>query len=247
MARVALAGENQPSPPEPWLGLGARRAAGAGAVAVVLVVAIVALIVRGCGAGPQAAAKLPALKPLDSGSRYLKGDVRLLRGQVITLTVGSTTRDITLDSSASIEALTPITPDTIAVGDYLTVGGIPNLVNSFAVKQVIVIPAAAAGGGSGVPRTKAGFTGWEAYTVSGDSPEIFGRVEEVAAGNVRLAGPTGQISVRLDASSPLLRLAPATVDAIRGGDHLAVSQGNPLAVLSLPGSLGSAPVPPPSQ
>jgi len=193
------------------------------------------------GGGSNAAAKLPPLPALQYRTDLLKGDVQEVAGNTVTLAPapGAKPRQLTLGANTRIEALLPAKPGEIAVGDGLTVGGVPNLVNSFAIKLVVLIPAAQLGRPGAMPPLSAGgFTGWEAYPSAQQSPEAYGLVTSIGPDGVQLSGPTGTVTVSLDGQSPLRRLTPAGPDQIHGGDHLAIaldSRGNPIAVLVLPG------------
>ncbi len=225
---------------------GGRLRTGAIAAGIAIALAVVAALIAVLalrGGGSNAAAKLPPLPALQFRADLLKGDVQELSGNTLTLAPppGGKPRQLTLGPNTRIEALLPATPSEIAPGDGLTVGGVPNLVNSFAIKLVVRIPATQLGrAGAMPPESAAGFTGWEAYPSAQQAPEVYGIVSSVADGKVQLAGPTGTVTVSLDDQSPLRRLAPAGSDPIHGGDHLAIaldSAGNPTAILVLPGDL----------
>jgi len=210
----------------------------AGATLVVLVAA--ALIIRGLQPGPSGPVKLPALHPLQYGADLTRGDVRKLSGTTLTLDAAGGSRDVELAPGTRVEVLLPATPDQIVPGDYLVVGGIPNLVNSFAVKLVVDIPAAeaAAPAAGGLPRSTGGFTGWETFTNPAQAPEVYGRVDAAVPGGFVLSGPLGKVTVLLDGQSALRRLNAGGVEQIHGGDHVAVRPGagtQPETVLVLPG------------
>lgn len=224
------------------------------ASALVAVAALIAVLVLR-GGGSNGAAKLPPLPALQYRADLLKGDVQEVAGNTLTLAPapGAKPRQLTLGANTRIEALLPAKPAEIAAGDGLTVGGVPNLVNSFAIKLVVLIPAAELGrAGTMPPQSAAGFTGWEAYPSAQQSPEVYGIVGSASNGTVQLSGPTGTVTVSLDDQSPLRRLAPAGIDQIHGGDHLAIAldgAGNPTAILVLPGDATIAtptPLRPPS-
>lgn len=219
---------------------GTKTLVAGGAVALLAVAALIAALALR-GGGSNAAAKLPPLPALQYRADLLKGDVQEVSGHTLTLTLapGAKPRQLALSVNTQIEALLPAKPAEIAAGDGLTVGGVPNLVNSFAIKLVVLIPAAQLGRrGAMPPQSAAGFTGWEAYPSAQQSPEVYGIVSSAADGKVQLSGPTGAVSVSLDDHSPLRRLASVGTDQIHGGDHLAIaldSAGNPTAILVLPG------------
>ncbi|HZQ35836.1 MAG TPA: hypothetical protein VFD32_07885 [Dehalococcoidia bacterium] len=212
------------------------------AVVLVAVAALIAVLTLR-GGGSNVATKLPPLPALQYRPDLLKGDVQEVAGNTLTLApvAGAKPRQLTLGANTRIEALQPAKPEEIAPGDGLTVGGVPNLVNSFAIKLVVRIPAAQLGrSGAMPPESAAGFTGWEAYPSAQQSPEVYGIVSSVANGKVQLAGPTGTVTVSLDGQSPLRQLTSVGIDQIHGGDHLAIAldgAGNPTAILVLPGDL----------
>ncbi|HLZ72799.1 MAG TPA: hypothetical protein VKV26_23080 [Dehalococcoidia bacterium] len=226
-----------------------RAILAAAVLALLVMVALLALLALR-GGGSNAAAKLPPLPALQYRADLLKGDVQEVAGNTVTLAPapGAKPRQLTLGPQTRIEALLPAAPGAIAVGDGLTIGGVPNLVNSFAIKLVVLIPAAQLGQpGALPPKSAGGFTGWEAYPSAQQAPEAYGLVTAVSAKSVQLAGRTGSVSVALDEQSPLRRLTSVAPQQIHGGDHLAVAldnSGNPAAVLVLPGDATVAtPVP----
>jgi hypothetical protein len=212
---------------------------GAGIVLLVVFGVLAALYLS--RRGPSlAAARLPAVAPLAVAPGFLRGDVNAAGNDNISIaTSGGGTMSISIGSGTRVEALVPARPSTIAVGDYLTVGGMPNLVLSFAIKLVVDIPAGEAQDTpSGPPKSKGGFSGWETYTNPAQAPEVYGRVEAIDADGYHLNGPLGPITVKIDEQSPLRRLTSGGIDLIHGGDHLALPAGSnatPAAVLVLGG------------
>jgi len=209
--------------------------------AVLILVAGVAMAVVLIGRGGSSrAATLPPLRPLQNIASMQRGYVQQARGDTVTVATATGNVDLHLGAGTRVEALTAAKPAAIVVGDYLTVGGVPNLVNAFAVKEVVLIPAAeAAAAGAGPPRSKAGFTGWEAYDDPKEAPELFGRVAAIVPGGVRLDGPAGEVTVLLDEHSVLRRLDAGGVDLLHGGDRIAfpASAGaSPAALLVLTAS-----------
>jgi hypothetical protein len=208
----------------------------AGAALALVIVAVLAALYFTRGGQSQSAAKLPALQPLQRGGNLLLGDVQQVDGSTLTLSTANGARTVTLGAGTRVEALLPAKLSDISVGDYLTVGGIPNQVNSFAVKLVVDIPAADVGQPvDGIATSKGGFTGWETYTDVTQMPEVSGKVAAIDASGVHIAGPTGDALVQLDDQAPLRRLITGSADLIHGGDHVAVQPGAPPpAVLVLP-------------
>lgn len=212
----------------------------AAAGGVVVVVALAGLFFWLNGGASQKAAALPALKPLQPSTGFTRLDVVGVSGNAVTVSDGSGQRTLTLGSGVRVDVLQPATADAIAPGDEVIVGGAPNLVYPFAVKMLVVIPAAetdtAAGG---IPRSRDGFAGWEALADPGQGPEIYGRIDSVANGSLQASGPLGSFSVSLSGGAPLRRLTVGGIGLVHGGDHLALPAGtvsSPTAVLDLPGS-----------
>ncbi len=204
---------------------------GGGAVLLALVGILTAVYLSRRGPS-QSAARLTPLPRLQLTQGLLRGDVNTVGGNSFTLLNGAgDARSVTVGPNTRIEALVRAQPGSIAVGDYLIVGGVPNLVYSFAVKLVVDIPAAEAQATtSGPPKSKAGFTGWETYTNPHQAPEIYGRVDSIDAGGYHLSGNLGPITVKLDDGSSLRRLTTGGIDLIHGGDHVAMTDsGSPPA------------------
>lgn len=216
-----------------------RRAWRAVAGGVSAVAVLAALFFWLNGGASQKAAALPALKPLQPAGGFTRLSVVGVNGNAVTVDDGSGQRALTFGSGAHVDALQPAAADAIVPGDYVIVGGSPNLVYPFAVKMVVVIPAAEAdAAATGTPRSRDGFNGWEALSAPTQGPEIYGRVESVTNGTLQASGPLGSFSVSLS-GFPLRRLTVGGVDLIHGGDHLALpagTEGSPTAVLDLPGS-----------
>lgn len=226
---------------------GPRLVAGVALVALALVAGVAVLVLRGRSGNQTSAAKLPPLPPLQYAATLVKGDVVQTTADSVTITTAGGTRTLTVGPSTRVETLRPAKPAAIAPGDYVTVGGVANLVNSFAIKQVVIIPAAEVGApGPGAPRTKAGFNGWDAYTAAEPAPAVYGKVDALVEGGVRLSGPTGVFTLALDDQSPLFRVTVGGSDLIRGGDHLAFTEtsGAPAVLFAVPGEQ-SSPAPPP--
>lgn len=210
-----------------------------GGVVALAAIAIVVAVYLARRGPSLAAAKLPPIPTRQTGAGLLRADVGSVNGTALQVSNGSDSQTVTAGPNTRVEALLPIAPSDIAVGDYLTVGGLPNLVYTFAIKLVVDMPADVVdANGSGPPRSKAGFTAWEAYKDANQGPEVYGKVEAIDADGVHLNGSLGPITVKLDEQSPLRRLTMGGVDLIHGGDHVAIagkSSSAPDAILVLPG------------
>jgi hypothetical protein len=216
---------------------GAWIAIGSGVLAVV---ALAALFFWLNGGSSGKVASLPALQPLQPAGSFTRLGVVGVNGNAVVVDTGSEQRTLNFGPAVHVDALQPATADAVAAGDYVIVGGKPNLVYPFAVKMIVVIPAAVANVGSnGMPRSSDGFSGWETLTDAGQGPEIYGRVDAVANGVLQASGPLGGFTVSLSDGAPLRKLAVGGIELVHGGDHLALPSGtesNPTAVLDLPGS-----------
>lgn len=167
-------------------------------------------------------------------------------GQELTLTV---TPDMTW------EVLERFPESEIAIGDYITVIGVPNAVRSFSIRSVVVFPGDSTPGEDGIVRTENGFAGFEAARDPLEKPIMSGRVTALAQREgttetarglvpaqftvVTFEGPGGPVTLDLQngADFALHRVAPATAEDVRDGDRLAFAdtEGEPEAILILKG------------
>jgi hypothetical protein len=208
------------------------------AVIFVAAVGVVVAVYLGRRGPSLAAAKLPPISVQPAGPTTLKADVASVSGSTLQLDPGGGSRSTTVGPDTRVEALLPMLPKDVKVGDFITVGGVPNFVYSFAVKLVVDIPPDAADpNASNPPRSRSGFDGWETYRDANQLPEVFGKVESIDAGGIHLNGALGPITVKLDDQSPLKRLTAGGVELIHGGDHVALAgpPAAPTAILVLPG------------
>ncbi|MHB8574300.1 MAG: hypothetical protein ACYDCQ_03115 [Dehalococcoidia bacterium] len=208
----------------------------AGGMAALGLLGLVIFLLSSGGTTPRAQ-RLAALATPGDFPGVARGDVRQVTANNIAVAVGGNVRQLPVPGSTRVEALLPAAPSSIMPGDFVSIGGAPNLVNSIAVKLVVVIPAAEAGASAaGVPRSKGGFTGWEAYLDSA-APRLYGRVDAIDAGGVHVSGGTGSFTLTLDPKAEVRRLTVGGVDLIQGGDHVAFvsrPEGTPGALLVLP-------------
>src|SRR5437588_135508 len=104
----------------------------AGALALAALAALIVFLLTR-GGGSQQARRLPPIATPAALAAFVRGDVRQINGDRVELSLGQSARTITLSSGTRVEALTPAGPDAVAPGDFVSVGGAPNLVNTVAV------------------------------------------------------------------------------------------------------------------
>jgi len=148
---------------------------------------------------------------------------------------------VAIASEATIEVLHPAAPADIKVGDVLTIDGVPNQVKNFALRWVIIMPAATTEK-DGIARSAGGFTGVEADPALDDRAILSGRVTAVSAGDVTFEGAQGPVTLAFvpQGSSPLhvLRLAAGSLADVAAGARVAGAFGSKpaRAVLVFPAS-----------
>lgn len=164
-------------------------------------------------------------------------------------------RTLTVTPDMTWEILERFPESEIAVGDYITVIGVPNAVRAFSIRSVVVFPANSTPGDDGIVRTENGFAGYEAARDPLEKPIMSGRVTALAQREgttetarglvpatftvVTFEGPGGPVTLDLQngADFALHRVAPATAEDVTDGDRLAFADdGNePEAILILKG------------
>jgi hypothetical protein len=75
-----------------------------------------------------------------ASTQGLRGSVRSLNGDTLSLNTESGPRDLRLAPAAPIEALRPVTLAQIAVGDWINAGAVTNAQTIFALTGLTVIP-----------------------------------------------------------------------------------------------------------
>ncbi|MGI8553927.1 MAG: hypothetical protein ACR2PL_24550 [Dehalococcoidia bacterium] len=189
---------------------------------VAMAIAAFGLLLRSRRSGDHFLA-LPALRPLLQVSGGATADVQQASVGSLLLQTGNGTIVASLPGATPIEILSPDSATSIQPGDWLSVGAVANQVNSFAIKQVLVISAAEAAtlpDPNRPPRSRNGFTGFEGEQDPHVVPSVYGQVRGVANGILTLAGPTGAVTFRLPPQSAILRLAAGEVSGIHDGDRL---------------------------
>ncbi|MGE0057162.1 MAG: hypothetical protein AB7P33_05935 [Dehalococcoidia bacterium] len=76
----------------------------------------------------------------DSQIAGVRGSVQSVSGNTITLVTESGPRQFTLKNDAAVEVLRPTTASTIAVGEWLNAGTIPNTQSMFTIVGLTLIP-----------------------------------------------------------------------------------------------------------
>jgi hypothetical protein len=196
----------------------------AGVVIVAALIGLAVVVLRGSGANTQAQ-RLAAIPTPAAYADFVRADVRQVSGtSILVAPPKGDVRQLNLGGTR-VEALLPALPTAIALGDFISIGGAPNLVNSIAVKLVVVIPAAEAGDAAGgVPRSKGGFTGWEAYP-SLSAPRLYGKVDSIGADGIHVSGAEGAFVVTIDPMAMIRRLMAGGAELVHGGDHVAFAAG----------------------
>jgi hypothetical protein len=174
---------------------------------------------------------------------YTALDVKQRSGDTFTLirqtTSGTAEESMQFDDALVIERLALIDASGVAEGDWVTIVGVPDPVNNFAVHAIVVIPGGAEPGAGNVVRTAAGFAGHEVARDPRDRPIIGGVVLRIEENVIIIQGPTSEISIVAGPEAParLYRVESAEVDDIEEGDRLAgvFRDGATEAILLLPG------------
>lgn len=190
---------------------------------VVLAVAGGVLLFSRSRQGSSRAVALPPLHPLQIVPGPPAMVVEEVSGSSLLLQTASGARRVSLPAGLSVELLRPAPASTIKPGDWLSLGGAANQINSFAVKQVVVIPAAEANSGGNTdepPRSRDGFTGFEGERDATIGPAVYGRVRAVSAAVLTLDGPAGAVTVQLPPDTQVLRLQSGAAAQISDGDRL---------------------------
>ena len=220
-AHVALEADAAPPPPR-W-----RAFLLPAALLGILLAGVVAVIVlsQSVSGGNEPPDVPPFVTP--APDTVTARDVKQRDGSSLTLTYnqGDVTAEETIDvpSSAAITLLIPATASEVQVGDVVTVIGIPNEVNNFAIHSVVILPGESVPGRDGFPAAAGGFLGHEASRNANDRPLLSGLVTAIEGQSITLEGPNGPITVDLsvEAPAPLYRAAAASVDDVREGDRVA--------------------------
>ncbi|HXU24320.1 MAG TPA: hypothetical protein VN697_09845 [Tepidiformaceae bacterium] len=137
--------------------------------------------------------------------------------------------------ATKVEALQPVSPSTIAVGDWVSVIGIANEVRNFSIDAIVVMAAEGQPGSDHVLRSPGGFAGNEASPNAADRVIFGGAVTAISGSTLTLNGAAGPITVDLLANAPLFRLESVPLSAIHDGDRVSVIGGNaaaPAAILA---------------
>jgi hypothetical protein len=201
-----------------------------GILAVAAIAVAGVLIVRHQSRGIPTVAALPPLPPLAVVPGTPAVVVAQAAGNEMLLQTAAGARSVTLPTGLHIELLRPAPASAIQIGDWLSIGGAANQINSIALKQVVLIPAAEAISGVDPhqpPRSRDGFTGFEGESDATIGPALYGRVRSISGSSLTLDGPDGALSVHIPPEMQILRLQTGDAAAIRDGDRLVFAGGDP--------------------
>jgi hypothetical protein len=154
-------------------------------------------------------------------------DVQLVEGEKFTLSrsqaQGQQRQNIELQLPAAtpVELLEPAVPGDIAPGDWITVIGIRNIVKSFSIHLIVVLPGTLALE-DGIVRTNLGYFGHEAARDPNDRPILSGKVIRMDGATAVLDTPGGETTLEFLADAPLRKLRTGTAADIGEGDRVAV-------------------------
>ncbi len=157
-----------------------------------------------------------------SAVRAISRDVQQARSGSIVL--GSVEGSVTgaLGSATAVYAVRPARAEDVRSGDWVTVVGVPNEVLNFAIRRVVVIPAALApsADGDGVPRL-GGLAGYETSRDPRERPVIAGRVTAVSGSSITITSRERTMTIDIAAPGPLRRIERAAAADVHEGDRLA--------------------------
>lgn len=161
-------------------------------------------------------------------------DVQQVRGDTLTLGGPAGSFEVRLVGGVSVYALHPATSADAAPGDWVTVVGVANEVLNFAIRQVVIVPAAlgATPDSEGVPRLPSALAGHEANRDRRERPLLAGRVERVDGQSLTYTGRNGAMTLDAGPSSRVQRLTAASPADIRAGDRIAYLPPRPGAALT---------------
>ena len=192
-------------------------------LAVVLVVVGGLLLALRLRRGSARAVVLAPLRPLQVVPGAAPPVVEQGGGSQLLLQTASGARRVTLPAGLPIEVLRRAPALGIQAGDWLSIGGAANQINSFALKKVVLIPAGEASSNTAPnqpPRSKDGFTGFEGEQDPKIGPALYGRVRAIAGATVTLDAPAGAVTLQLPPQTSILRLQAGDAAQIHDGDRL---------------------------
>jgi hypothetical protein len=111
--------------------------------AVFVALALTSLLAGYMTGGGEAASSLP---PAPAASQtYVRGTVQSLDGDKLTLNTDAGPRTLKLGSAAAVETLRPLDATSIATGDWVNGGAVPNNQTLFALTALVLIRQAQLG------------------------------------------------------------------------------------------------------
>jgi hypothetical protein len=197
-----------------------------GGVLLVIVVGVVALVRHGADQAPPSVGPftLPAPARLSVAL-----DVQQVRGNTLTLAGAAGPTDVAPPPGIPVYVLEPARITEAAPGDWVTLVGISNEVLNFTIRQVLIIPASAGAqpDADGIARLPFGLAGHETARDPRERPLLSGRVEQAGSRELRLTVRGQTATFEVADGSPVRRLAPANLAAIREGDRIAFAPSHP--------------------
>lgn len=139
---------------------------------------------------------------------------------------GQPVRDVEIADETRIEVLSPASFDSIEVGEWVTLVGVPNGVRTFALRSIVVLPEPGTERVNGFALTPGGFLGHEVSRDPAEQPAVGGIVTSVGDGTLTLDAPDGRtdITVELNPDNPppaVQRVEEGSLDDLRAGATVA--------------------------
>lgn len=197
------------------------------ALVILLVLGAVIVLAQrsgGSGAPPRPGAFVTPVDPrpfvVYSVQQASEGSVTFGSGD------GQQVSDLAIDANTRIEVLTIAPFDSIAVGDWVTLIGVPNGVRTFALRGIVVLPEPGTERVTGFATTPGGFLGHEVSRDPAEQPAVGGIVTAVGEDSLTLDAPDGRtdITVSLDAENPppvVQRVEQGSLEDLRAGASVA--------------------------
>lgn len=111
--------------------------------AAVFVLALVGVFAGYLTGGGEASSSLPPAPPVPQ--TYVRGTVQSLSGDQLTIGTNAGARTLKLPADAPVETLRPADPGSIARGDWVNGGAVPNNQTQFALTALVLIRQAQLG------------------------------------------------------------------------------------------------------
>ena len=184
------------------------------AIVIVLVLAAVVLLAQrsgGTGAPPQPG---PFVMPEVSRPMVIYSVQQASGGNIVFGSgEGQPVRDVSISEGTRIDLLVDAPFESIEVGDWVTLIGVPNNVRTFALRGIVVIPEPGSERVNGFALTPGGFLGFEVSRDTAERPAVGGIVTAVGANTLTLAAPEGRTDFTVNADPE----NPPTVQRVEEG------------------------------